>query len=302
MSDNPSQDIITTAVLTGLAALTVYASMGEILSLVRQREAERRNNFVLAVVATAGFLLLAYRWTVLHQPMWPPATHVDGLVLICIAVSVVLALLQHPKRVPGLAPFALPALALLLLWAICAGRWTYTRFNVQSLVIGVHLTAVYVATVFFFVAAAGGSGFLHQRSRIRRRQVPTAPGNSASLEALERLLVRSSSLGFALLTIALAAGIVAWKSVDVDTATQAKLGWKVGLATIAWGLYGIIMSVRVVSAFRGAWAAWMSILGVALLLATFAVAARSGWQNTPDTEGQSVPGKDAQVQQGEGTP
>ena len=48
--------------------------------------------------------------------------------------------------------------------------------------------------------------------------------------------------------------------------------------------FGLVMSVRVTSALRGVLAAWMSILGVALLLAAFALSAQGG-TDAPTPEG-----------------
>lgn len=283
MNGGPSADIFTTAVLTALAVLALYAGTGGMLTLARDGR-PGRHRVALTCLAVGGLVLLAYRWTALSQPVWPPATHVDGLVLVCIALSAVVAILHHPKRVPGLGPFALPVIALLLLWAICAGRWTFSRFNAETIAMGVHLTSVYVGAIFFCVAAAAGAGFLHRRASIRRRQALAAEGVAASLETLERLLVRTAALGFAFLTIAVAAGIVAWTSVENDTALAAKLGWKVALSSLVWGIFGLVMSVRVTSALRGVLAAWMSILGVALLLAAFALSAQ-GDTDAPTPEG-----------------
>jgi len=275
MNNGPANDLVTTLALTGLAALTMYVGTGAVVALMRRRDAGGQRA-VLVTVAGVGLLLMIYRWTVLAQPVWPPSTHVDGLVLVCTALSALLASLQHPARVPGVAPFGMPVIALMLLWAICAGRWTYARFNAVSLVTGIHLTAIYVGAVFFCVAAAGGAGYLHRRSRIRRRQVAGADRTTAPLEALEQLIVRSAALAFALLTVAVLAGIISWANVEDDTAFRTKLEVKVGLAAAIWALYGMVISVRFNAAFRGARAAWMSILGVILLLAAFAVASATG--------------------------
>lgn len=276
MNHGPANDLVTTLALTGLAALTMYVGTGAIVALIHRRDPGSQRA-TLVTVAGTGLLLMIYRWAVLDQSGWP-ATHVDGLVLVCTALSVLLASLQHPARVPGVAPFGMPAIAIMLLWAICAGRWTYARFNAVSLVTGIHLTAIYVGAVFFCVAAAGGAGYLHRRSRIRRRQVAGADRTTASLEALERLIVRSAALAFALLTVAVLAGIASWANVEDDAALRTKLEVKVGLAAAIWALYGMVISVRFNAAFRGPRAAWMSILGVVLLLAAFAVASATGGQ------------------------
>ena len=177
---------------------------------------------------------------------------------------------------PNAAAFGAPLLALLLAWAICASAWTYAPFRVgprqvQRIWLALHLLTVYSGTFFVAWAAVAGAMFLLAQRRLRRKAVnPAAP--LASLETLENVIVRTSALGFALLTLGLASGVV----IVASGPSTLGSGWwyssKVLLALVVWVIYALLMNLRHARAFRGARAAWLSLCGLVLLLATFALA------------------------------
>ena len=207
----------------------------------------------------------------------PLTAHVDGLTLIATLFGATILYLQRRPRMEFADAFALPLLALLLAWAVCASWWTYFRFDsgaklpVHRIWMTFHLIGVYGGTFSSTIAAMAGAMFLYVQHRLHVRHDLQGMTRLASLETIEKIIIRQATLGFALLTLALVTGLV------IATAGPTKLGvgwWhspKVILAASAWLVFALLMNVRAAASFRGTRAAWLSITGLVLLLATLGV-------------------------------
>ena len=266
----------------------------------------------LAVGAAA---VLTYRWAA-RTSEWELLAHVDGLLLMSLLLAVTAWYIQGRPQLRGLAGFVLAGLTLLLAWAVCAAAWTYHPFNLQRLDPAwamLHLGGVYLGTISAALAAAAGAMYLVVHHRLKSHQPPARGGRLASLETLETLIVRAATLGFVLLTLGLVAGLV----IVVEDRDATRLGptWylspKVLLAAAAWALYAVLMNARRAAAFRGAYAAWLSIAAVALLIAVYGLATafgddtESGTTHPPATPSTpATPGEPAATAAGEegGTP
>jgi ABC-type uncharacterized transport system permease subunit len=269
--DNPA----TTLLLTLLTALSVVATVLAGWRLRRSGGAGRSmagQNLLVAVLLLGTGGLFVYRWLVLHGRWQPLAAHLDGLVLMAALLAGAALFFQIRPRLQGLAAFALPLLTLVLAWAICAAAWTYRPFRLESLAPlwqTVHLAGVYLGTASAAIAAGAGAMFLYVQHRLKHTHDPRGIGKMASLEALETLIVRTATLGFALLTLGLIAGLV----IMSEQGSIWRLAWwyspKIVLALAAWAVYALLMNVRHATQFRGPRAAWLSIAGLVLLLTTY---------------------------------
>jgi len=230
---------------------------------------------LVGAIGAGALGLLVYRWLripggdLLHA-------HVDGLLLIASLLAGVALYLQSRPRLAGMAAFALPLLAFLLLWAVCASAWTYRPFRLTSLQPvwrGVHLGCVYLGTLGAALAAGAGAAYLVFARRMKRRADPRGVGPVASLEAVEGVIVRAATVGFALLTAGLASGWVIMR--DGDNAGSSGgitlTSPKVLLSAGAWVAFAVVMNVRYATAFRGRRAAWLAIAGFALLLGVYGI-------------------------------
>jgi ABC-type uncharacterized transport system permease subunit len=169
--------------------------------------------------------------------------------------------------------FAIPLLTLILAWGICASAWTYRPFDIETLDpvwTAVHLAGVYVGTLFAVIAAVFGGMYLYADRRLKHKEV-SSNRSFASLEVMESAIIRTAMLGFTLLTLGLIAGLI----VVTEGPTNLGAHWwyspKVVLAIAAWLIYALLMNVRHATVFRGPRAAWLSIAGLVLLLATYGI-------------------------------
>lgn len=221
-----------------------------------------------------GTSVFIYRMFAIYKQWQPLKDHVDGLLLIAAMLAAMILYLQGWAKVRGLSVFALPMLTLIFAWAICASEWTLHPFGeFDSVWKTIHLGAVYLGMFFFVIASIAGGMYIVVQRKLQSPTGPAATRPFASLETIERLIIRTSSVGFALLTIGLVTGLVI---VTSDPDQRLGDGWwyspKVVLATAVWVIYAVVMNVKYTSNFRGARAAWLSIAGLVLLLATFGIA------------------------------
>lgn len=224
----------------------------------------------LCIVLGGGVFI--YRTLAVHRRWQPLEAHVDGLLLIGVLLAMTVIYLVRRGRLRGLSIFALPFLALTFAWGICASLWTFQPFGeIDSVWLAVHLGSVYGGMLFFLMAAIAGGMYLYVQRALHRSHDPAATRPFASLEAIERLILRTSALGFALLSLGLATGLI----IVTGGPTRLGDGWwyspKVVLAASAWLVYALVMNVKHTTHFRGARAAWLSIAGLVLLLATFGI-------------------------------
>lgn len=269
-------DLITTLGLTLLCLLAAGLGITSWLGLQRSATEFINPRFLACrgypwLTAGCGLLFL-YRWGLVSGQWLPLEAHVDGLLLICTLLSMGLWYLQHHWRVPGVSLFALPLLVLLLAWAVCASRWTFYPFGIDSVWMFVHLSGVYLGTLGFVIAAGAGAMFLTLDVLLRRKRDPQKMRPMGSLEATEKLMIRSAALGFGMLSLGLVSGLI----IVTSGPTAMGPGWwhspKVLLGVLAWASYGLVMNVRHTANFRGTRAAILSIAGLVLLLSTLALA------------------------------
>ncbi len=265
---------IATAAATVLCIVAVIAAVRRVRRATGERRSARERTCILAVTALCAAAFV-YRAVYVQESWALLESHVDGLLALGALLGGMVMYVQWSGRLTGVDLFALPALTVLLAWAICASWWTFRLFSVASLWNTVHLISVYLVVAGIVVTAASGAMYLYIQRQLKRRDDPAGSirmlGRFASLETTERSLEHGALASFVLLTIALVSGIVV-------TASQSyQSSWlftpKIGLSIVLWVVVGIVVHVRLAPALRGRRAAWLSLLGLGLLLAALAIAA-----------------------------
>ncbi len=267
---NGPQDWVTTG---GLIAATLVAAggcAGAVVSFVRGKAGGWPECLAALALTLLAAGVFAYRALAVHEAWVPLEYHVDGLSLLVALLGVVVMYLQWTRRLPGLSMVALGLAAVLSLWGFCASWFTLREFDIRGVWRQVHLLSVYLGTLGVCLAAVAGAMWLYVDKQLKgkdhRAQRLHRLGRLASLEALELAVTRSALLGFVLLSVGLATGLV----IVTGQSNRLGEGWwyspKVLLAFVAWLIYALVMSVRHVSTFRGRRAAVLAIIGFILML------------------------------------
>lgn len=282
-------DPLTTPVLSLLTLLAGVASAMALSRLTRSKVAAgvRRIEYVLLGTCTTGCgALFCYRTLMVHCGWQPLRSHVDGLLLIATLFAAMVLFLQSRGRVRGLTAFALPVLTLILAWSVCASAWTFQFFQIDSIWKAAHLASVYLGTLFFAVAAISGGMFLYAQRRVRKRPDTGVGRRLASLEAIEHLIIWTSTMGLSLLTLGLVMGVIIVSSGPTRMGSDWWYSPKIILGGSVWLIYALVMNMRHTATFRGAKAAWLSIVGLVLILAIFGLAVSGQPFDQSDDESQ----------------
>ena len=244
----------------------------------------KRIALIFITVATAGlFVINLISGETSEQWL---ASHADGLLLIAAVLSPSVLVIQYNPRLKGLSAFTLPILAFVLAWDVCAFNWSYRPFNyeqIQSVWLVIHLVFVYLGTLFALIAAVAAMIYLFVQSRLKHKQSLWSLGQIASLESLERIIIRSASISFALFTVGLVTGLVILATTSFALQSNWWLYPKIVLAVLAWAGYALLMNVRQATLFRGSRAAWIAVLGLVLIFVIYGIlTALPAHQNMPD--------------------
>jgi ABC-type transport system involved in cytochrome c biogenesis permease subunit len=203
----------------------------------------------------------------------PIATRLDSASLFLWVTAVLFLASARLYRLEGLAPLFWPAYAACAIAAwFLAGRAPAQRFSPERFWLLLHLVPVYVGYAGFAVASGAGLGYLVQERLLRSKGGRALWRNFPSLETLERVGRAALSLGFPPLTLGLVAGVV-WAERASELLGRA---WyadpKVVGGIVVWLFYSAVLHVRLFAKMRGRRAAWLTIAGFLLTLASFAVA------------------------------
>ena len=281
---------LTPLTLTLLTLLDLWSGGAAILRL-RQGDPppDRALPFVGTTLALTGLIalgLLVLRVLVTHDRWQLFESHVDGLLLAMLVISVGLLALWRQERMRPLAAFALPLLGLLAAWGVCASIWTYRPFDpappgsLGSHAIGtaegwwniIHLIGAYGGLGCSAVAAAAAGLYLTLRRRLRTKRDLGGLDRVPSLERLEALVRHAAALGFVLMTLGVVSGLVELRHGSTPMGSDWWFSPKFLLGMAAWAMYGIVVSGPILTAIRGPRAAWLTILGFVLLMTTLALA------------------------------
>jgi ABC-type uncharacterized transport system permease subunit len=289
----------------GMVAMTLLAGVATAAAFMRLRgrpttkAVERAATVTIMLMSVA---LLIYHAVVIHKTWAPLEAHVDGLLLLIALLAIVTIYLQFVGRLRGVDLFLLPTTAMLCAWGICASWWSYQEFTGAALAWNtLHLISVYLGAAAVAAAAAAGALFLYVQHQLKRRDNPAEAfrrlGNLTNLESLDRTIVRSATVGFLLLTVAMITGFVSGHG-GAKGGSPTSNPWfdaKVIGSMVAWLIMGLVAHVRFAPTFRGRRAAQLSLIGFVVLLVVMALAVAMPGCSSPQTSGQVRIGSDSGV-------
>jgi ABC-type uncharacterized transport system permease subunit len=213
----------------------------------------------LGLCAALGVIL----WHSAARGHWQPMyDNFDALIWLAIVLALFVMYMQRVKPITGLDWFVMPIVMILLGAAAFFGTHDLHVYRplVRDTLIWFHRVTAYGGAVAFAIAAPVGAMYVIASRRLRSK----APGPSfASLERLERLMMVSVTLGFALLTLGLITGV--GRMIDEKSSIPMP---KLLMASLAWLVYAIVMHAPINPRFRGRRAAMLSVFGFVLVVGT----------------------------------
>jgi len=236
-----------------------------ILLYVAVAERSRTKRMLAAGITLLGVLL--HIWAQSHHWVIPTSPNVSllNILSLCALVTVAIPLATFPLR-NSLFDASLVALPLSVLILIAEGTLTAPALEISHTT--AHTTAhIFSSVIAFGVLSVAGvyAVFIALIDHLLRRHsfnklVQTLP----ALDTLEALLFLLIKVGFAVLTIALATGLV-----YVDDLFGQHLAHKTILSIFAWLIFALLLWGRWKRGWRGRVAVRMTLAGIALLLLSY---------------------------------
>ncbi|MGA9575610.1 MAG: cytochrome c biogenesis protein CcsA [Lysobacterales bacterium] len=248
--------LLLTAICYLVAMILLY------IAVVERSRTKRR---LAAAVTLLGVVL--HIWAESHHWVIPTSPHVSllNILSLCALVTVAIPLATFPLR-HSLFDASLVALPISILILIAEGTLSAPIIEISHTT--AHLTAhIFTSVIAFGVLSVAGvyAVFIALIDHLLRRHsfnklVQTLP----ALDTLESLLFLLIKVGFAVLTIALATGLV-----YVDDLFGQHLGHKTILSIFAWLIFALLLWGRWKRGWRGRVAVRMTLAGIALLLLSY---------------------------------
>ncbi|MGI9062485.1 MAG: c-type cytochrome biogenesis protein CcsB [Pseudonocardiaceae bacterium] len=185
---------------------------------------------------------------------------------VCLVAVVAWLVVLHRQRIatPALRTLGVFVLVPIVALLFLAGTVLYAEASplipaLDSYWIAIHVSAVSLACGILLVAAVASTLYL---VRARRDQRGT-PSRLPAAAALDRLAYRTTIVAFPIWTFGLITGAI-W----AEAAWGRFWGWdpKETVALVAWVVYACYLHARATAGWRGARAAWINILGFAVML------------------------------------
>jgi len=201
----------------------------------------------------------------------PVETRFDSASLFLWVSAVVFLAAHRPYGLAGVSTFFWPAhaLAACAVWLL-SGAGGAPRSTVTRFLLVLHLAPVYVGYASFAVSATAGAMYLLQERLLRRKSAAARWRRFPSLESLERVDRAALILGFPMLTLGLAFGVL-WATLG---SSPLAAGWhsdpKVLGGFVVWLFYAAVLHVRLFVKMRGRRAALLTLVGFLLMITSFA--------------------------------
>jgi cytochrome c-type biogenesis protein CcsB len=258
--------------LMTLAAYVVAAVHYVVAFMHKRRSSER----VAFMSLAAGFALhtasLVTDWVEDgHYPLFG-LRETFSFLAWTLVVTYLLSLILTRYRTLALGSFTLPLVSVLTFIAMVARDRTgaatseITRSAGASWIFPLHTTLLIFAYAAFFVVFAASVMYLVQERELRNKTFSAFFHRLPSLMTVNDIATHAAGIGFTLLTLGVLTGML-WSS-----ERDGRL-WhndpKEIFAAITWLLYLILILYRSTAGWRGRRAAWLGVIGFALVLCTF---------------------------------
>ena len=252
-----------------LAALAAYliAAIHSILAFVNKRQALQR---VAEWSIAVGFILhtaaLIADWVIDgHYPLFNLR---ETLSFLGWALVAAYAVVLYRYRAQALGAFLMPLISIMTFVALViqvGTTATPVAFS-ETWLFPVHTTLLIFAYAAFFIVFISSVMYLLQERELKLKTFSAVFHRLPSLATVNEISTVAAALGLTLLTLGIATGMI-WSS------TRDGRIWrndpKEVFAFLTWLLYFLLIVYRSTARWRGRRAAWLGVVGFALVLCTF---------------------------------
>src|SRR5262245_2260066 len=254
------------SLLLGAVAAYLIAAIHSILAFVNKRVAlQRVAEWSLAAGFVVHTITLIEDWTLDgHYPLFNLK---ETLSFLAWALVAVYGVVLYRYRAQAIGVFMMPLISLLS----CAALVIQAEPNAppafsSTWLFPIHTTLFIFAYAAFFVVFMASVMYLLQERELKLKTFGAIFHRLPSLTTVNELATSAAALGLTLLTLGIATGML-WSS-----ARDGRI-WhndpKEIFAVLTWLLYFLLIIYRSTAGWRGRRAAWLGVVGFALVICTF---------------------------------
>lgn len=251
-----------------LAVLTAYlvAAIHSILAFVNKRQSVQR----VAEWSTAiGFILhtgaLVGDWVLDgHYPLFALR---ETLSFLAWALVAVYALVLYRYRAQAVGAFCMPLISILTFFSllIAPGPADAPASFSATRLFPIHTTLVIFAYAAFFVVFMASVMYLLQERELKLKTFSAIFHRLPPLTTINELATNAAVVGLTLLTLGIATGMFwSWNRYGRLWHNDPKEIF----ALLTWLVYFVLIMYRLTANWRGSRAAWLGVVGFALVLCT----------------------------------
>lgn len=255
------------SLLLAVLAAYVVAAIHSILAFINKRRSVQR---VAEWAIAIGFLLhtaaLVLDWV--FDGHYPIFFMRETLSFLAWALLAVYAVVLYRYRAQALGAFMMPLIAALTFVALMMksdSQRTPAAF-VDTWLFPIHTTLLIFAYAAFFFVFIASVMYLLQERELKLKTFGAIFHRLPSLSTVNELATTAAALGLTLLTLGIATGMV-WSSERYNRIWHNDP--KEIFAVLTWLVYLFLIIYRSSAKWRGSRAAWIGVVGFALVLCTF---------------------------------
>ncbi|KKO19418.1 MAG: hypothetical protein DCC43_07130 [Candidatus Brocadia sp.] len=199
-----------------------------------------------------------------------PITNVyESFISLIWCILFVYINLDYLYKLPSLDTFLVPVVTALSLWALTFdGGDLFLTVSLQNFWLIAHIIPIFIGYASFTISFSLSIMYLTQQRQLKHKLFGPLFTRLPSLEGIDRLMWKTISFGFPLLTLGLVFGTF-WVKTQNILGEQWYLDYKVVLGLATWLIYAALLHMRLVASFHGTKIACLTIAGFCLVLFTF---------------------------------
>ncbi|MBE7444881.1 MAG: cytochrome c biogenesis protein CcsA [Planctomycetia bacterium] len=199
-----------------------------------------------------------------------PITNVyESFVSLLWCILFVYINLDYLYKLPSLDTFLMPVVTMLSIWALTFdGGDLFITISIPNFWLIAHIIPIFVGYAAFTISFSLSIMYLTQQRQLKHKLFGSLFNKLPSLEGIDKLMWKTISFGFPLLTLGLVFGAF-WVRTQNILGEQWYLDYKVVLGLATWLIYAALLHMRLVSSFHGTKIACLTIAGFCLVFFTF---------------------------------
>ncbi len=199
----------------------------------------------------------------------PVTTLFESIVFLTWCVVAVFNGMEYLYGVPSLGAFLFPLVTVLSLWALnLKDHLLNVPSDLSKFWLVAHTIPLFMGYAAFTLTFVLSLMYLTQQRQLKHKFFGPLLLGLPSLEGLERLMWKTLSFGFPLLTLGLVFGIF-WVKYTNILGPKWYMDPKVVMGTVTWLVYAALLHLRIGVTMHGNRAAMLNIAGFVLVLFTF---------------------------------